>query len=67
MLLNKIVVIDFEKSKELVKKFNIENVPTCIVTNNDNPIRTFNGLFSFDELVQIIETEKIRNLISSHN
>lgn len=56
--LNKVMVIDFEKSAELVEKFNIKEVPTTILTSDDDVVHTFSGLFSFDELIDIIKQKK---------
>lgn len=54
LLLNKVMVIDFENSTELVEKYNIKEVPTTILTCDDDVVHTFSGLFSFDELADII-------------
>lgn len=61
LLFNRVVVVDFDKSKELVEKFNIEDVPTSVLLNDDDVFHTFSGLFSFDEINKIVEQEMIKN------
>ncbi len=61
LLFNRVVVVDFDKSKELVEKFNIEDVPTSVLLNDDDVFHTFSGLFSFDEINKIVEQEKIKS------
>lgn len=56
-IIDKVVIVDFDKNKELVEKFNIEVIPTSIVTKNEKECHKFLGLFSFDEMKKVITSK----------
>jgi len=57
----KIVKADISKTEDNTKKFNIRNIPTCVLVEGENEIGRFSGVKNEEQIKKFLEDHLITN------
>ncbi len=57
----KIVKADISEAEEGAKKFNIRNIPTCVLIEGENEIARFSGVKNDEQIKKFLEEHLILN------
>jgi thioredoxin 1 len=57
----KIVKADISKTEDNTKKFNIRNIPTCVLIDGENEIARFSGVKNEEQIKKFLEDHLISN------
>jgi thioredoxin 1 len=57
----KIVKADISKTEDNTKKFNIRNIPTCVLVDGENEIARFSGVKNEEQIKKFLEDHLITN------
>jgi thioredoxin 1 len=57
----KIVKADISKTEDNTKKFNIRNIPTCVLIDGENEIARFSGVRNEEQIKKFLEDHLISN------
>ena len=57
----KIVKADISEAEESAKKFNIRNIPTCVLIEGKNEIARFSGVKNDEQIKKFLEEHLILN------
>jgi thioredoxin 1 len=57
----KIVKADISKTEDNTKKFNIRNIPTCVLVDGENEIARFSGVKNEEQIKKFLEDHLVTN------
>jgi thioredoxin 1 len=57
----KIVKADVGEAEESAKKFNIRNIPTCVLIEGDKEIARFSGVKNDEQIKKFLEDHQVLN------
>lgn len=57
----KIVKADVGEAEESAKKFNIRNIPTCVLIEGDKEIARFSGVKNDEQIKKFLEEHQVLN------
>lgn len=56
-----IVKADVSEAENATKKFNIKNIPTCVIIEGENEIARFSGVKNEDQIKKFLQEHQILN------
>ena len=57
----KIVKVDISEEEGAAKKFNIRNIPTCVLIEGENEIARFSGVKNDEQIKKFLEEHQVLN------